>query len=326
MRCLRRPADIALAVLATLSLTSSLAAPVWAQGVDPLTAEVELDDAERFAALFNATDDAPTPAQLQEHYLDKGGRALEIFTPYRIIDAENLAANIAYDPAYYREAIERCLPLVKPTESDLRAIYLGLRGLFPEKPLPRIAVIFGARNSGGTAGAGMQVLGIEVQCEISKDAATFRATMRHFYAHETVHTWQMLETVKQGPDPLLAQVIAEGTADYISSLVTGELPVAERDEWARENAAMVWREFAADLAITRDPTMPDERRNAAFRRWVANAGSPPEGWPSELGYWVGMKIAEGYVANSPDPHTALRELMIFDDAGAILEGSGILLP
>lgn len=310
----------------TVAIATTLGAQVAAQSVDPLTATIDLADAERFVVLFEETGGAPTPQQLQERYLDQGGRALEIFTPYRIVDAENLAANIDYDPSFYRDAIDRCLPLVKPTESDLRAIYLGLRGLFPEKPLPQIAVIFGGRNSGGTAGEGMQVLGLEVLCDLAPDAAAFRTILRQFYAHETVHTWQQLEEVKQGPDPLLAQVIAEGTADYIAGLVTGDVPMPERDAWARANSAMVWTEFARDLAITRDPNVPLEQRESAFHRWIANAGSPPEGWPSELGYWVGMQIAAGFVANSPDPLTALRELMIFADAEQVFERSGIALP
>ena len=88
-------------------IIAAFATQATPQSLDPLTAEVELDDAERFVRLFEETNGAPTPAQLQEGYLDPGGKAIEIFTPWRIENAENLAARIAENPELYREAIAR---------------------------------------------------------------------------------------------------------------------------------------------------------------------------------------------------------------------------
>ena len=294
-------------------------------GADPLSVTPEIDDAERFAALFERSNAAPSAEALQAEYLDQGGRALEIFTPNRIVDAQRLADAVARDPSLYRDAIERCLPMVETTRSDLRAIYLGFRGLFPEKPLPRIAVVFGAGNSGGTAEADMQVLGLEVLCSLAPDAGAFRSLMRQFYAHETVHTFQRFGGPKVDSDPMLTAAINEGTADYVAALVTGQVPDPERDRWAREREDFVLNEFARDLATVRNREMSSEARNAAYFRWFANAGIAPEGRPSELGYWVGMKIAEGYVQNASDPHAALHELLVFDDPALILERSGINL-
>lgn len=294
--------------------------------LDPLLATIELGDAERFRQVFEDSGGAPTAAQLREQYLDHGGRALEIFSPRRIVNADHLAAAVAARRADYADAIERCLPLVRETESDLRAIYLALRGLLPEQDLPRIAVVFGAGNSGGTAAPGMQVLGLEVLCRISPDEAAFKARMREFFAHETVHTFQRLDRAKLERDGLLSAVIMEGTADYIAALVTGSVPDPARAAWAQENQAMVLREFAIDLAIWRDPTVQMDRKMRAYARWIGNAGSPPEGWPSELGYWLGMQIAQGYVENAADPYQAIRELLEFDDPSAVLEQSQIVLP
>ena len=302
-----------------------LSLPVSAQSIDPLTAHVELDDAQRFAALFIETDGAPTAEQLQERYLDKGGRALETFTPDRIENAQNLADRVAQNAPAYADAIERCLPLVRETEDELRSVYLGFRGLLPEKPLPRIAMVFGAMNSGGTAGPNMQVLGLEVLCNAAPDEAAFRATMRIFYAHETVHTFQRIGGPKVDADPMLSAAINEGTADYIAAVVTGEVPDPKRDAWASANRDMVMREFASDLAKVRDSSLDSDARNAAYFRWFANAGNAPEGWPSELGYWVGMQIVKGYVENATDPHAAIRQVLAFDDPAAILLLSGVEL-
>lgn len=40
------------------------------------------------------------------------------------------------------------------------------------------------------------------------------------------------------------------------------------------------------------------------------------------GYWVGMRIAEAYVARAADNRAAIRELIEFRDPAAILEASG----
>jgi hypothetical protein len=62
--------------------------------------------------------------------------------------------------------------------------------------------------------------------------------------------------------------------------------------------------------------------SSRFLRWFANYGSAPEGWPYEAGYWVGMRIAEAYVAHAHDKHAAIRDLIELRDPGAILKASG----
>ncbi len=72
----------------------------------------------------------------------------------------------------------------------------------------------------------------------------------------------------------------------------------------------------SDTASLKDPLS-----SPRFKRWFANCGSAPEGWPCEAGYWVGMRIAQGYVAHAPDKRAAIRELLELRDPAAILKGS-----
>jgi hypothetical protein len=184
--------------------------------------------------------------------------------------------------------------------------------------------VFGARNSGGTASSDAQVLGLEVTCPPGTSFEQFRTTMRGFFAHESVHTWQRDDPSAERADPLLHQALIEGVADYLAALVTGEVPHLDRDGWAREREAWLWQEFKRD----RDALLPEGGgpRNALadkrFKRWFANCGSAPQGWPCEAGYWVGMRIAEAYVAQARDKHLAIRELVELRDPAAILKASG----
>jgi hypothetical protein len=231
--------------------------------------------------MWKATAGRPTAAQIQSGYLAAGGRGIEVFTPGRIENAAKLAKTIAENPGLYGDAVERCLPWVAATNADLRATYLGLRGLLPNRSLPQIALVVGANNSGGTAAPGIQVIGLEVVCRGSSDRTGFEQNMRQFFAHETVHTFQPPFSAADAADVMLAVALNEGVADYVAKLVTGRVPAPARDAWAREREAMIWREFEADRARVRAGTDAKGELNAsanqAFRRWFGNAGSPPKG-------------------------------------------------
>ena len=307
-------------------------------GVDPLTAQVRADDADRFAEIFAQARGQPTESQLQTGYLDGAGAGVEIFTGGRIRDAANLAEAIAKDPAAYERAIRVCLPIAKAASADLRAIYLGLAEIFPDRPLPELHVVFGAGNSGGTVGVtpegnGAQVLGLEVICATSKTPAEIRRTLRRFFAHETVHVIQNeagAATADYAADPLLVASLREGFADFIAGLVTGDVPDPERDDWARARESQVWTDFAADRhalaammadGVTLDALTPDAL--ALIMRWHMNYGIAPDGWPSELGYWVGQRVCQTYFDRAEDKRKAIADLLIMKDPEAIFAASGV---
>lgn len=297
-----------------------LAAVLCIGNGDPLTSRVIDDDARRFAAVFEQTGGKPTAAQLQAGYLDNAGRGVAVFTPDRIENAEHLAENVAKNAANYAYAIRTCLPLVDSLNNELRATYLGYRGLLPNRPLPKVYVVFGAGNSGGTASPDAQVMGLEVVCGPGTTPDQFKATMRAMFGHETVHSWQPEPEKSQMKDLLLWAALREGVPDYLATVVTGRVPGPERDGWAREQEAWVWSEFEKDRALIIDPDAPAS--GVVFRRWFANFGNAPAGRPSELGYWVGMRIAERYVAQAADKHAAIEDLIALRNPQAILAASG----
>ncbi|WP_051971524.1 hypothetical protein [Massilia sp. 9096] len=310
-------------LLSLTLLCASALASAGPQSVDPLLAEIDAHEAQRFARLME-NGAVPDAAALQRGYLDGAGAGIRIFTPMRIVDAKKLAKAVAAAPETYRYAIRNCLPRLPALRSDLRAIYLGFAGLLPERPLPLIEVVFGAGNSGGTADVGEQVIGLEVVCPPGTTVEQFRTSMRGFFAHETVHTWQDDETPEALADPLLGAALREGVADYLAALVTGEIPRLDRDAWARGREAWLWQEFERDRqAMLAEPdSVRHPMDSKRFRRWFANCHGNSGDWPCEAGYWVGMRIAEAHVANAKDKHAAIRELILLRDPRAILKASG----
>lgn len=293
---------------------------------DPLTVEIQIEDAIRFSHLFAKSDGKPSAQELQKQYINPGSYGITVFTPNRIVDGEKLAKAIAADPQMYLSAINTCLPVVKAANSDLRSIYLGMQGALPDAKLPQVYVLIGAGNSGGTAVAGAQVLGLETLCKISDTPEDLRQTLRHFFAHETVHALQQDAGLTFGQDDLLHNILAEGAADFIARLVTGEEPDSVRAAWAEPREAELWKQFLTDIELTReaehhnDDGTPEGR---AFRRWIGNYGNAPDGWPGELGYWIGLRIWERYYATASDKHAVLQEMLSIKSPRKILQSGSL---
>lgn len=293
-----------------------------------LAMEVQATDARRFAAVFQSTGGKPSAAQLQAGYLNGAGAGVVAFTPDRIQNATNLAAHVARESERYAYAIATCLPLVDGLRDEMRAVYLAYAGLLPWHKVPDVHVVFGALNSGGTATPEVQVLGLEVMCGPGTTPDAFREAMRRIFAHETVHSFQPASPslAVYRADPLLYMALAEGTPDFIAMLVTGMQPNAARSAWAAQREPELWLEFSADrkraIAGLESEWNLNADGRAATMRWIGNYKSAPAGWPDELGYWVGMRIAEAYFARANDKAAALEALITLADPAAILEASG----
>lgn len=301
---------------------------VQARDLSALDAKVITEDADRFAAIFKASNGKPTAEALLKGYLEPGTNGVKVFTKGRIRNAEHLAAQIAENPELYRRGIEVCLPIAKEMTSVLRSVYLGLNGLLDHPKLPKVYAVFGAGNSGGTAGDGAQVVGLEVVCRISKTEEDIRRHFRHLFAHETVHTLQDFPSDDAFiySDYLLLNILAEGGADFIAKLVTGTVRQSARDAWGRARYEYVRTEFLNDRQKMRQMT-PEEidAKGSPRFRWVRNAKkTPDEGWPGELGYWVGNEIWTGYFEQAEDKEEALKDLLYLRNPQEVLEKSGYL--
>lgn len=319
---IRFAASLALAMAACAAIAAPADAPV-----DPLTVRVGIDDAERFVQVFEAAHGRPSARQLQHGYLAPGGIGVQVFTPDRIVDAAHLAQAVAADPDKYRHAIAVCLPQARRADADLRAIYLAYAGLWPQARLPPVVALFGAGNSAGSADARAQVIGLEAACVGIDQPEAFGARLRHLFAHETLHTLQpALDEDDPARRDLLVWALREGAANFVAALVTGGDPGGADNAWAMPQEAALWRQFRADrqtlLAHWPAHADPDAQGQQAALRWFWNNGSAPQGWPSELGYWIGQRVLLAYYQGQADKRAALRTLLQLRDPEQILRDSG----
>ncbi len=123
---------------------------------------------------------------------------------------------------------------------------------------------------------------------------------------------------------MLAQVLTEGGADFIASLVNGEVPEPQRAAWAGQRESFLWNEFQKDMVATQ-PSMSKQDpagSKQANLRWIGNYQKAPAGWPFEVGYWVGMRIRQCSFSAAVDKHQAIRDVIDWNDPQAILTKSG----
>jgi hypothetical protein len=169
----------------------------------------------------------------------------------------------------------------------------------------------GWANLGVVGGAGLVVDFFGMPRE--KGAADFRA----YLPHEVNH---VIDGRSGGPSAgtLLASMVGEGFASFVTVLFFGQemSPAAalgysaEEWVWAVEHEGEILA-AVRDRLMTRDPDEIRPFRSASAR--------PIEGGPAKIGYFVGYRIVEAYVARfGPESWLELYDL----DAAEILERSG----
>lgn len=273
---------------------------------------LSLDDAERFEALFDEKDGAPDAEAIQARYLDPSTDGVAIFTPHRIVDADNLAQKIARRPEAYRKGIDLCLPAARVFSNEAGALMEQVAALLGETQTAPAYALFGGDNSGGTANAEGLVLGLEVLCRFADDETSARRIIEDFVVHEITHVYQHRAIDFAQQPTLLEAAIFEGFADFVMETALGRpsLEGAGRAAYGEANEAALWRAFKADM----------EAGGEGYGDWLYKGAL--EDRPADLGYWIGKRISEAYYARAENKSEALRDLLELADASAILAASG----
>ncbi len=278
-----------------------------------------IDDLDRFEALFKAESGELTTEMLQKGYLDPGSPGIEIFTPNRIQNADNLAKYIAGHQEEYQKAIDVCLPAARSAGPEASEALEKVKEMLGREDSAPVYILFGAGNSGGTAGMEGLTIGLEVVCRFANTTEEAKATIKEYVAHEVVHVYQYRIWIETGRDlsgdfTLLEYALMEGVADFVANLATGVLPIPEqeREAYGLAHEAELWEEFKAEM------------NDSELGSWMYGPGK--DGRPSDLGYWIGKRISAAYYEQAGDKQAALLTLVSVDNAKRILEESKYMSP
>ncbi len=307
-----------------LARVDANAAAFRARHADPDSARFLTGDLRRLAALLPlpaADDELPEAVRLlAESYFDAGSDGLADFLALRKIrDVETEAVTVAHLPRLYA-GMDTLADAITAREPELRAALRGLRDLAPEAWFPDVTFVAGHFRSGGTSTEhglviGAEIFGLGSGVDYGEFPAEARGMLRPIaeldfvVVHELVHFQQL-------PSPadhtLLRAALVEGSADYLAQLVLPDTPEPDYRAWGRAHDAEVKERFLLEMAGTDTSA------------WIANNDRATPEWPAALGYYVGYRIAEGYVNRAADRRGAVRALLELRDPEDLLQRSGWL--
>ena len=274
------------------SADSSVAAPY----TDPDSAKLITSDVPLFWA---AVDHAPPDSlaeYLQREYLDRSSVGVRDFIRGRIMSAEDLAAYVRSYRARY-DAVRAANVDITQAESGIHAAFRKLKAIYPPAVFPDVYFVMGRFNSGGTSSKHGLLIGAEMYRDPSRLPAIVAHELIHFQQHYDSRT-------------LLQGAFAEGSADFVGELISGAQINNAAHTYGLAHEHELWREFTQHF---------DDR---SFYPWMY--GTPRDGRPNDLGYFIGYRIAQAYYNRMTDKAQAIRDIITGNggDVKTLLARSG----
>ena len=124
-----------------------------------------------------------------------------------------------------------------------------------------------------------------------------RQYIRTLIAHEAVHTRQKKSSFSKH---LVESTIYEGVCDFVVYDLL-QFPIeGEHHRFGESRECEVWKTFERDLMAY---------HGQQKIKWLYGGDHPNHGYPADMGYFVGRKIAAAYYASAKDKTQALKKLM-----------------
>lgn len=288
-------------------------------------------DISRFWQAFDAINATADPAErlrlIQTLYIDTGTPGLHALMAARRYTAQQYVDAIVNWPRFWR-SVRPLTARSRQAVTSLNDDVARFRRLYPQLRPASITYAIGVLRTGGTTMVDKVLIGAELALGdetvvVSELPEPLRSRLGVFFAsrpfannaqnniHDYVHTQQQ-ET--QGS--LAQQVVREGVAELVAELITDRKPALPVFTYGPEHDAAIRQRFLAEM------------RADNYDNWLWNSTANPFG-VSDVGYYVGYRIARAYYDAAPEKRRAVRELieLRYDDPAAVqalIDRSGYL--
>lgn len=310
-----------LALHAVLLLGATAPISATAATRDAADKKVVADDIAHFWNAYDALRAEPDRAQrlhlINTLYIQKGTPGLHALMQARGYTAEQYVDAIDAWPRYWqsvRPLTDRAFQASASLEADLATF----KQLYPALRPASITYAIGVLRTGGTTLQDKVLIGAELalggaSVDVSELPEPLQSRLRTFYAsqpyanngqnniHEYVHTQQ-----REAGDSLAQYALREGVAELVAERVTGRKPALPLYTYGPAHEAQIKQRFQTD------------RAGNDYRDWLYNNSRNTFG-VSDLGYYVGYRIAQTYFDAQPDKQKAVATLieLPYDDRQAI---------
>lgn len=193
-------------------------------------------------------------------------------------------------------------------KTEIETWMKGLKTIYPMAVFPKVYVVPGVLNSGGTTSEmGMYIGGdmygrsdqmpTEGLNDWQKKVIMVTEDMSPLIMHELMHFEQNYQDDRMN-QMVKGKVIQEGVCDFLAALLTGN-PVSNENTRFLEDEDN-WSMIVKDFKSTRDSKNLD--------LWMYNGGSVTDR-PGDMGYTLGYLVSKSYYDNHSDKKQAVYNLL-----------------
>jgi uncharacterized protein YjaZ len=271
---------------------------VFAQTKQNHNYKIYTTDVANFIRIFSSVDSINRINAFQSDYLDKGSEGLRDYATLRFDSAVGLVERVYGAPNFYKKLI------VTLTNTDFKTLSKGLKApinkfisLYADATVPNIYLLVGGIGNGSTPGKTGLLIGLDSYLLCFEDRSKF-VGLDAAVAHELIHFNQSyLNKDSLIANNLLAQVIKEGSADFLGELISGSVEHCNLKmyQWGEAHLKQLWSELTVDI---QDSTKID--------KWLYN--DQPDR-PRSLGYFMGYKITKAYYDKAKNKQKAIQEIL-----------------
>ena len=286
---------------------------------DPKTLHVETGDIDLFWQVFDKLHHKNAGEIFMNDYLLKGSKGLQTFFLVRWSgNIHNYINTLKQHENFYRSI----RPLYNNINEKMQTVYTAankLKDLYPPSFFPPIYLMVGMMTAGGTpdGGAGL-LIGTEFySMSNTTDTTGLGAWERSviksneylvpIIIHEYVHIQQKIPQ----SSTVLAKVINEGSADFITQLISGKNINEHIHAYGNKREKELFEKFEK------------EKDGTDLSYWLHNgAEALKRGIPADLGYYLGYKIVESYYNKAADKKQAVKDILEIKDFDDFYKRSG----
>lgn len=275
----------------------------------PQEAELIYSDLVNFADAYKElATNKDTLQVLQTLYFDRGSAGLKEFIKRHQLTPELMKDAMRADPERYA-LIPGFLADIDETKVQFTALMEQYGEVMPNAMYAPTYLLVGANRGIGQASMVGQLVTLT---RVVDDPAKLQKLITHELTHfQQVMTMggQKYVSLYSSPDNMLGLCLREGGAEFITSLVLGEITQTDALEYLEDDEDNLKERFLADL------------KNQEKDYWLW-ASIQQESHPKLLGYAMGHKICKHYYDSSSDKDKALLDILMMADDEAFIEASG----
>ena len=301
-------------ILIIVTLLILLSAYTYAQPnypTNPEMAEMKYTDVTHFVEAFEKLAQAEDSLTvLNKFYFDRASIGLKEYinrhglTPLLLKDA------IAESPEQYKK-IGQFLDDISLLEQEYLKTLKNFHGVLPSSMYPPTYLLVGANRGIAQASKVGQLVTIT---RVVDD----QDKLKRLIVHELAHFQQAKSMGIQNYAALYGQqnnmlglCLREGGAEFITSLVLGNITKAETLEYFQNHESALKTRFVKDL------------ENQDMKYWMWDS-IKDESVPQLLGYVMGYQICKAFYENNDDKSKAMESILVMESPEKFLEESGYL--